>query len=103
MRQLEDFRSYFVYCDVLNETEFYGVMMALRPNVNITTKQQHEMHEIVLECIGKFQQHKRCPKVWVKVSDKFESVIKNQWLSNTSIGRSTFVRAHFASVALFYR
>ncbi len=54
-RQLEDFRSFFVYCDVFNETEFYGAMMALRPHPNITTKQRHEMHEILLENIGKHQ------------------------------------------------
>ncbi len=100
-RQLEDFRSYFVYCDVLNETEFYGAMMALRPHPNITTKQQHEMHEILLEYIGKFKQHELYPKVWGKVSEKLESVLKHQWLNNTSIGRSSFVRGHFASVALF--
>ena len=100
-RQLEDFRSYFVYCERLNETELYGAMMALKPHPNITPKQQHEMYEIVLEYIAKFKEHQRYPKMWDKVNEKFEAVLKDQWFNTRSVGRSAFVRGSWERVSLF--
>ena len=74
MRQTEAFCKYLQFCWSLNETEFYGALMACKVQVNVSPKHAEEMERTMLEWTARTRSHIAHPNMWTPVSEHFVSV-----------------------------
>ena len=94
LRQVDDLKSYFEYCEKLNETVTYGLLMGCKQQVGLSECHRGEIENVAVATFGHFRLDLGFPHMFQVVADLWEENVRKQWLDVARMGRQAFVRSH---------
>ncbi len=88
------------HCEDLSDTEIYGALHGVKPQINISSRHSEMMTIALLDCIAE-KNPERMPQMWETMSDHFDTILQCKWAANMALGREAFLASAEAALSLF--
>ncbi len=89
------------YCEDLNDTEIFGALHGVKPQINISGRHSEMMTIALLDSMAEKGIPARMPQMWETMSDHLDTALQCKWAANMALGREAFISSPEAALNLF--